>query len=114
MAQTTHSLFAHTTPPQIDLMEMWGTGAAGGVSPSQSTYHYTSSGGGAPDECGSEYDEFKTAPNEFKFYADEDWADDFHIWQLRWDETTIRYYVDDVLYGTIAATNVTPVPQTPL
>mmetsp|Transcript_32813 Transcript_32813/g.75923 ORF Transcript_32813/g.75923 Transcript_32813/m.75923 type:complete len:323 (-) Transcript_32813:206-1174(-) len=100
---------------EIDLMEMWGLGQASEtVSPSQSTYHYTTNGGDAPAECGSDYDMFDTyEPNQFRFDTDQDWADDFHVWTLVWNTTSINYFVDDQLYGTITATDLTPVPQTP-
>ena len=34
---------------------------------------------------------------------DENWADNFHVWRMDWDEESIRIYVDDILLNEIPA-----------
>jgi beta-glucanase (GH16 family) len=34
-------------------------------------------------------------------FNDPNWANEFHIWRMDWDETAIKLYVDDILLNTI-------------
>lgn len=36
--------------------------------------------------------------------------DDFHIYAIEWEENTIRWYLDDVLYGTLSEPDLAPYP----
>ena len=71
---------------EIDVMEAVNIGASGGNT-IYGTIHY---GGMAPDNlfAGDEY------------LVASDAATDFHDYALEWDMTEMRWYVDDVLYGT--------------
>lgn len=39
---------------------------------------------------------------DIESFNDPDWANEFHVWRMDWDENTIRLYVDDILLNTIA------------
>lgn len=39
---------------------------------------------------------------DIESFNDPDWANEFHVWRMDWDENTIQLYVDDILLNTIA------------
>ena len=39
---------------------------------------------------------------ELTSFSDPNWADDFHVWRMDWDEDAIALYVDDQLLNTVA------------
>lgn len=45
------------------------------------------------------WDDFR---KEVASFGDPNWADEFHIWRMDWDESTIKLYVDDVLLNAVA------------
>ncbi len=38
-------------------------------------------------------------------FSDPDWASQFHVWRMDWDETAIKLYVDDLLLNEVKLTD---------
>lgn len=74
---------------EIDIMEM--VGGNGRENTVLGTLHWDSNGNHACT-CGIDHDYILT---------EGDFSDQFHVFSLIWDETTIEWYVDDNLYVTV-------------
>lgn len=81
----THSVYGTwAASGEIDIMELVGQVPYRTLG----TIHY---GGSWPENTYSTWTYTKTSP---------DFTEDFHVFALEWDETELRWYVDDVLYRT--------------
>ena len=78
---------------EVDIMEMIG-GGAGRDDTTHGTLHWDNSGSYACT-CGQ---------NEGYTLTDGVFADKFHVFSIEWNQTTIKWYLDDVLFNTVDIT----------
>lgn len=71
-----------------------------------SAYHWQTNPGPCCDQHQFVYDEYTAPGQPVNFH------DGFHTYAAEWDETTIRYYVDDNLHFTVTETPNRPIFET--
>jgi len=106
-----------TVPPElcwpaggeIDIMELWGQRDGNRVF---STLHYSNVSnsihcGGSSDLCKGHVGGWPSAGSPAM-----DWSAEFHVWAVEWNSTSLSFFVDNHMLGSVDSSQV-EVPQTP-
>lgn len=82
---------------EMDIVEMIGGKSADDGTDNETTIHGTIH---RPNNDPNPKEAVKSIESSFKNPSNANWGDDFHIYGIEWDETTVKYYVDGRVYGT--------------